>query len=331
MSAEPLVRVENLNVHFQMPRPHLLAPRPVLHAVDGVSFEIARGRVLGLVGESGCGKTTSGLALLRLVAATGGRVLFDGTDILALDAEAMRGMRRHMQVIFQDPYSSLNPRQTAGDIVRAPLDTQGVGSAAERAARVDELFALVGLRSNQKALYPHQFSGGQRQRICIARALALTPDFIVCDEPVSALDVAIQAQILNLLCKLQDELNLTYLFISHDLAVVQHICDEIAVMYLGSIVEKADNAALFENPRHPYTRALLSAVPSRRTPASATRIRLEGDIPNPIERPDGCRFHTRCPHAQARCRTEAPALTEDRPGHWVACHFSNELDAAADD
>ena len=325
MTEAPLVRVENLNVRFRLPRPHLLAPRPELHAVDDVSFEIARGRVLGLVGESGCGKTTSGLALLRLVAPTGGRVVFDGTDILTLDAEEMRGMRRHMQIIFQDPYSSLNPRRTAGDIVRAPLDTQGVGSPAEREARVAELFSLVGLRPNQKELYPHQFSGGQRQRICIARALALTPDFIVCDEPVSALDVAIQAQILNLLCKLQDELNLTYLFISHDLAVVQHICDEIAVMYLGSIVEQADNATLFENPRHPYTQALLSAVPSRRTTAASTRIRLEGDIPNPIERPTGCRFHTRCRHAQARCRVEAPALKEDGPGHWVACHFSAEL------
>ena len=327
MTDEPLVRVENLDVHFKLPRPHLLAPRPTLHAVDDVSFEIARGRVLGLVGESGCGKTTSGLALLRLVAPTGGRVVFDGTDILALDADDMRGMRRHMQIIFQDPYSSLNPRQTAGDIVRAPLDTQGVGSPAEREARVAELFSLVGLRPNQKALYPHQFSGGQRQRICIARALALTPDFIVCDEPVSALDVAIQAQILNLLCKLQDELNLTYLFISHDLAVVQHICDEIAVMYLGSIVEQTDNATLFEKPRHPYTQALLSAVPSRRTMAASTRIRLEGDIPNPIDRPTGCRFHTRCRHAQARCRVEAPTLKEDSPGHWVACHFSAELAA----
>ena len=327
MTDEPLVRVENLDVHFKLPRPHLLAPRPTLHAVDDVSFEIARGRVLGLVGESGCGKTTSGLALLRLVAPTGGRVVFDGTDILALDADDMRGMRRHMQIIFQDPYSSLNPRQTAGDIVRAPLDTQGVGSPAEREARVAELFSLVGLRPNQKALYPHQVSGGQRQRICIARALALTPDFIVCDEPVSALDVAIQAQILNLLCKLQDELNLTYLFISHDLAVVQHICDEIAVMYLGSIVEQTDNATLFEKPRHPYTQALLSAVPSRRTMAASTRIRLEGDIPNPIDRPTGCRFHTRCRHAQARCRVEAPTLKEDSPGHWVACHFSAELAA----
>ncbi len=327
MTDDPLIRVQDLQVHFKLPRPNLLAPRSTLHAVDGVSFEIARGRVLGLVGESGCGKTTSGLALLRLVPATGGKVLFDGTDVLALGAEDMRDMRRRMQIIFQDPYSSLNPRQTAGDIVRAPLDTQDVGSPAEREARVDELFSLVGLRSNQKALFPHQFSGGQRQRICIARALALTPDFIVCDEPVSALDVAIQAQILNLLCELQDELNLTYLFISHDLAVVQHICDDIAVMYLGSIVEQADNAALFENPRHPYTRALLSAVPSRHAAATkAKRVRLEGDIPNPIDRPAGCRFHTRCIHAQERCKVEEPPLVEELPGHWVACHFSSELD-----
>ena len=261
MKGAGLVRVEGLQVRFKLQRPHLLAPRPTLHAVDGVSLEIARGRVLGLVGESGCGKTTAGLAMLRLVEPTDGTVVFDGIDILSLGAEDMRGIRRRMQIIFQDPYSSLNPRDTAGEIVRAPLDTQGVGSRAERDARVAELFSLVGLRPSQKALFPHQFSGGQRQRISIARALALTPDFIVCDEPVSSLDVAIQAQILNLLCKLKDELDLTYLFISHDLAVIQHICDEIAVMYLGSIVEKTDRVELFENPLHPYTQALLSVSP----------------------------------------------------------------------
>ena len=329
MKGAGLVRVEGLQVRFKLQRPHLLAPRPTLHAVDGVSLEIARGRVLGLVGESGCGKTTAGLAMLRLVEPTDGTVVFDGIDILSLGAEDMRGIRRRMQIIFQDPYSSLNPRDTAGEIVRAPLDTQGVGSRAERDARVAELFSLVGLRPSQKALFPHQFSGGQRQRISIARALALTPDFIVCDEPVSSLDVAIQAQILNLLCKLKDELDLTYLFISHDLAVIQHICDEIAVMYLGSIVEKTDRVELFENPLHPYTQALLSVSPSRHTLRS-DRIRLQGELPSPIERPAGCRFHTRCMHAQDRCKVEEPRLREHLPGHWAACHFASRLEYRAD-
>ena len=329
MKGADLVRVDGLQVRFKLKRPHLLAPRPTLHAVDGVSFEIARGRVLGLVGESGCGKTTAGLAMLRLVEPTDGTVVFDGIDILSLGAEEMRGIRRRMQIIFQDPYSSLNPRDTAGEIVRAPLDTQDVGSRAERDARVAELFSLVGLRPSQKALFPHQFSGGQRQRISIARALALTPDFIVCDEPVSSLDVAIQAQILNLLCKLKDELDLTYLFISHDLAVIQHICDEIAVMYLGSIVEKTDRVELFENPLHPYTQALLSVSPSRHTSRS-DRIPLQGELPSPIERPAGCRFHTRCMHTQDRCKIEEPRLREHLPGHWVACHFASRLEFPGD-
>ncbi len=289
--------------------------------MDGVSFDIARGQTLGLVGESGCGKTTSGLSILRLVEPTGGKIVFDGIDLRSLEAGALLEIRKRMQIIFQDPYSSLNPRQTAGNIVRDPLDIQGVGSSKDRNGRVSELFSLVGLRPNQKELFPHQFSGGQRQRICIARALALNPDFIVCDEPVSALDVAIQAQILNLLCKLQEELNLTFLFISHDLAVVQHICDEIAVMYLGAIVEKTNRKELFQNPRHPYTRALLSAVPSRRSSKKSTRIRLQGDIPNPINIPSGCRFHTRCMHAEERCRKQEPKLVEKQPGHWEACHF----------
>ncbi|MBW1700043.1 MAG: ATP-binding cassette domain-containing protein [Deltaproteobacteria bacterium] len=322
MTDRILLRVEDLRVHFKLKHSHLFGPRPTLYAVDGASFEISRGRTLGLVGESGCGKTTSGLAVLRLVEPTGGKVYFDGIDLLALEAEVLRTMRRRMQIIFQDPYSSLNSRQTAGGIVRDPLDIQNIGSRSEREARVSELFHLVGLMPNQKALFPHQFSGGQRQRICIARALALNPDFIVCDEPVSALDVAIQAQILNLLCKLQDELNLTYLFISHDLAVVQHISDEIAVMYLGNIVEKTDRRQLFKNPLHPYTRALLSAVPSRdSSKKKSTRIRLKGDIPNPINRPKGCHFHTRCMHAKAHCKIKEPKLVEKLPGHWVACHF----------
>jgi len=234
----------------------------------------------------------------------------------------MFALRRRMQVVFQDPYSSLNPRWTAGEIVAEPLTIHKIGSALERRRRVEELFELVGLRPQQIELFPHQFSGGQRQRICIARALALNPEFIVCDEPVSALDVAIQAQILNLLCRLQDEFGLTYLFISHDLAVVHHICDEVAVMYLGVIVEKAPRTELFDNPRHPYTRALLSAVLSDDDGAPSQRIRLYGDIPNPIDRPSGCHFRTRCRYAQAICETQEPALEEKAEGHFEACDFN---------
>ncbi|MEZ5659174.1 MAG: ATP-binding cassette domain-containing protein [Burkholderiaceae bacterium] len=320
-TASPLLRVENLKVQFRLKRPNMFAPRPVLRAVDGVSFSIERGKTLGLVGESGCGKSTTGLALLRLVGSSEGSIEFDGTDLRAVTDPQMLALRRRLQIVFQDPYSSLNPRQTAGEIVADPLEIHRIGTAAERRERVAELFAMVGLRQNQRDLYPHQFSGGQRQRICIARALALNPEFIVCDEPVSALDVAIQAQVLNLLCDLQARLGLTYLFISHDLAVIQHICDEIAVMYLGRIVEQTDRISLFSNPRHPYTRALLSAVLSDTPGGAIERIRLQGDIPSPIDRPAGCRFHTRCRHAQERCRREEPELIEKSPGHWEACHF----------
>lgn len=321
----PLLEVENLKVHFKLKRANWFAEPPVVHAVDGVSFEIQRGQTLGLVGESGCGKTTTGRALLGLVKSNDGRILFEGTDLSSVSKEDMFPLRKRMQIIFQDPYSALNPRQTAGDIVMDPLVVHKIGSAKERQERVEDLFRLVGLRKNQQSLYPHQFSGGQRQRICIARALALNPHFIVCDEPVSALDVAIQAQILNLLCKLQDELNLTYLFISHDLAVIQHVCDEIAVMYLGAIVEKTDRKALFGNPRHPYTRALLSAVLSSSSSEKVQRIRLEGDIPNPINKPTGCRFRTRCAYAKKICSEVEPALEEKSPGHWEACHFQTSV------
>ncbi len=321
MTNAALLAVDDLHVHYRLARPGLFGARPTLRAVDGVSLSVGRGRTLGLVGESGCGKTTLGMSVLRLVEPTGGSILFDGVDLRSLEGEALLDMRRRMQIIFQDPYSSLNPRQTAGDIVRSPLDVQRVGRPAEREERVAELFSLVGLRPNQRNLFPHQFSGGQRQRISIARALALHPDFIVCDEPVSALDVAIQAQILNLLCDLQEELNLTFLFISHDLAVVQHICDEVAVMYLGVVVERTNRKSLFRNPRHPYTRALLSAVPARRGARKVVRIRLEGDLPSPVNVPPGCRFHTRCAYAQERCRVEVPKLEEKAPGHWEACHF----------
>ena len=321
IETSPLLKIEDLKVHFKLKRENWFAEPAVVHAVDGVSFGIQRGQTLGLVGESGCGKTTTGRALLGLVKSNDGKIVFDDIDLNSVSTEDMFPLRERMQIIFQDPYSALNPRQTAGDIVMDPLIVHNIGNAKERQERVEELFALVGLRKNQLLLYPHQFSGGQRQRICIARALALNPQFIVCDEPVSALDVAIQAQILNLLCKLQDALNLTYLFISHDLAVIQHICDEIAVMYLGVIVEKADRKSLFENPRHPYTRALLSAVLTSSSGEKVQRIRLDGDIPNPINKPTGCRFQTRCAYAKEVCSEVEPALEEKSPGHWEACHF----------
>ena len=310
-----------MKVHFELKRESWFSDKPVVHAVDGVSFDINLGQTLGLVGESGCGKTTTGRAILGLVKSTEGTISFEGTNLGLVPPKKMLQLRQRMQIIFQDPYSALNPRQTAGDIVLDPLLVHNIGNSKERQERVDELFSLVGLQKNQQLLYPHQFSGGQRQRICIARALALKPDFIVCDEPVSALDVAIQAQILNLLCKLQDELNLTFLFISHDLAVIQHVCDEIAVMYLGVIVEKASRLELFDNPRHPYTRALLSAVLSGSPDIKVDRIRLEGDIPNPINKPTGCRFRTRCSFAKEICSEMEPVLEEKSVGHWEACHF----------
>lgn len=322
MKTKSFLHIEDLKVHFKLRRPGLFKPKQTLYAVDGVSFDIRRGQSLGLVGESGCGKTTAGLALLRLVEPTDGKVLLDGVDILSLKENELRAIRRRMQIIFQDPYSSLNPRERVGNAVEDPLKIQGVGSPTERRERVSELFNLVGLSERQKDLFPHQFSGGQRQRVCIARALALNPDFIVCDEAVSALDVAIQAQILNLLGRLQKDINLTYLFISHDLAVVQHICDEIAVMYLGTIVERTDRNQLFDNPLHPYTQALLSAVPSRYSyKGSNNRIRLQGDIPNPTNRPTGCYFNSRCRYAKEECKESKPELVEKIPGHWVACHM----------
>jgi len=323
MTDNMMLRVKDLQVHFTLPRPKLLAPKPKLYAVDGVSFEIPKSKTLGIVGESGCGKSTTGLAVLQLLKLTGGKVNFDGIDLVSLGKEELRQVRRRMQIIFQDPYSSLNPRQSSGTIVRDPLDIQKLGNAKEREERVSELFSLVGLQPHQKSLFPHQFSGGQRQRIGIARALALNPDLIVCDEPVSALDVAIQAQILNLLINLQERLNLTYLFISHDLSVVHHICDEIAVMYMGKIVEKTDRFSLFKNPLHPYTQALLSAIPSK-NPAKKgllERIRLKGDLPSPVDRVVGCSFQTRCSKVMKRCFQEEPLLDEVSSGHRVACHL----------
>jgi peptide/nickel transport system ATP-binding protein len=307
-----------------MPRGSLFGQRPVLHAVRDVSFSLRPGRTLGLVGESGSGKTTAAMAAIRLTAAHAGSVLFDGTDLLKLDAEAMRQRRRHLQVIFQDPYSSLNPRERVGAIVREPLDLMMPDrSRSDREGRVRELFGLVGLRPDQMALFPHQFSGGQRQRVSIARALATNPRLIVCDEPVSALDVAIQAQILNLLRRLQDDYGLSYLFISHDLGVVQFICDDIAVMYLGQIVEFADRPTLFSRPRHPYTAALLSAAPARARRQSAGYVRegaVKGDPPSPLNIPTGCAFASRCPRVQPKCRDERPVLHHDANGA-VACHY----------
>jgi len=323
MKAEPLLQVEGLRTYFRLPKPHLFAPVSVVFAVDGVSFQVERGKTFGLVGESGCGKSTTALSILRLVEPTSGSIKFDELDLLALNPEEMRQLRRRMQIIFQDPYSSLNPRATAGEIVAAPLNIQQIGTPPERAERVAELFRLVGLRPEHQGAYPHQFSGGQRQRICIARALSSSPDLIVCDEPVSALDVAIRAQILNLLSKLQRDLSLTYIFISHDMSVVQHICDEIAVMYLGKIVEIADRRTLFKQPLHFYTQALLSAVPTidQEVKRSIRRIRLVGDPPSPMNPPSGCRFHTRCARAEAICRHETPILKEVYPGHSVSCYF----------
>ena len=321
MSSNVCLKVDDLRTHFKVRRPHLFAEQPIVYAVDGVSFEIASGKTLGLVGESGCGKSTTAFSVLRLVEPVSGSIVLKGIDVCQLNEDDLRKYRRHMQIIFQDPYSSMNPRTTAGEIIRAPLNILKIGTRKEQHRRVEDLLSMVGLRPEQKSLYPHQFSGGQRQRICVARALAPNPDFIVCDEPVSALDVAIQSQILNLLARLQREFGLTYLFISHDMAVVQHICDEIAVMYLGRIVERADRRSLFLNVKHPYTKALLSAVPSMDKEARRSSTSLKGDVPSPMDPPSGCHFHTRCPLAEKRCSRESPVLKEVLPNHWVACHL----------
>ena len=329
MTAEDLVKVEDLKVYFPI-RSGLLIDRHVgdVKAVDGVSFEIKRGETLGLVGESGCGKTTVGRTVLRLYDPTEGHIYFDGVDIAGLSGGELRKLRRRMQMIFQDPYSSLNPRQSVGNIVGEPLKVHG-SSDAEIEDKVRHLLDVVGLPEGATNRYPHEFSGGQRQRIGLARSLAMNPDLIVADEPVSALDVSIQAQIVNLLEELQDEFRLTYLFIAHDLAVVRHISDRIAVMYLGMIMEVAPAGDLYDRPLHPYTKALLSAVPipDPKVERGRERILLRGDLPSPANPPPGCRFHTRCPFVQKeRCPDEVPAL---RPvgGHTVACHYAEEIEA----
>jgi peptide/nickel transport system ATP-binding protein/oligopeptide transport system ATP-binding protein len=326
----PLVDVRDLVKHYPGERGllGLGRARPPVRAVDGVSFAIAPGQTLGLVGESGSGKSTVGRTILRLQEPTAGRVLFDGADVFALDAARLRALRRRMQIVFQDPYSSLNPRMTVAQTLREPLHIHRLAAPADADNRVRALLDEVGLDAAFAGRYPHELSGGQRQRVGIARALSVEPQFIVCDEPVSALDVSVQAQVLNLLADLQRKRRLTYLFIAHDLAVVRHIADHVAVMYLGHIVERAPASVIYTAPRHPYTRALLSAVPEPNPRAAKTRIVLTGDIPSPAHPPSGCPFHPRCPHPKKneRCRIERPALRPagGDPGHLAACHFAEE-------
>ncbi|HTZ80404.1 MAG TPA: dipeptide ABC transporter ATP-binding protein [Stellaceae bacterium] len=317
----PVLEVRDLRKYFPIRGGLTARLAAKVHAVDGISFDLHRGETLGLVGESGCGKSTAGKAVLKLIEPTSGTIKLEGRDITRLRRSELRPLRREMQMIFQDPFSSLNPRMSAGQIVAEALAVHGIGRGSERIERVAALFQRVGLRPDQMAEFPHAFSGGQRQRIGIARALAVQPKVIIGDEPVSALDVSIQAQVINLLMDVQEELGLAYLFIAHDLAVVQHIAHRVAVMYLGRIVELADKRALFGEPLHPYTEALLSAVPIP-DPRSRHRKRavLSGDVPSPVNPPAGCHFHTRCPYATERCRVEAPELRELKPGHFVSCH-----------
>ena len=331
MSGPPLIEIRDLYKYFPIHAGLFSRHVGDVKAVDGVDFTIAHGETLGLVGESGSGKTTIGRLILRLLKETKGEVFVDGQDVTKMSATQIRHLRRQMQIIFQDPYASLNPRMTVGDIVGEPLRIHGIASGKAAEDRVRELLQLVGLRPYHANRFPHEFSGGQRQRIGVARALAVDPTFIVCDEPVSALDVSIQAQVINLLEDLQQKLGLTYLFIAHDLSVVRHISTRVAVMYVGKIVELADRDALYENPLHPYTQALLSAIPIPDPEADVRRKRivLTGDIPSPVNPPSGCRFHTRCPVAFDRCMTEIPAFNDYGGGHFAACHWVEEHNGQA--
>jgi len=321
MAAETLLEVSHLKKYFPIKGGVLSRTIGFVYAVDDVSFTVDKGETLGLVGESGCGKSTTGRSILRLIEPTDGTIHFEGQDVTALDKNAMRSLRREMQIIFQDPYASLNPRMTVGSIIGEPLEIHKIARGSEKTERVASLLQKVGLRPEDMRKYPHEFSGGQRQRIGIARALALNPKLIVCDEPVSALDVSIQAQVINLLEDLQEEFGLSYLFIAHNLNVVEHISDRVAVMYLGQIVELAPDTDLYNDPQHPYTEALLSAVPIPDPTVQKKRIILEGDVPSPIDPPSGCHFHTRCMYKEKICEEEAPEFKHIGGGHWVACHF----------